>query len=51
MRREITIALIAKFAALVVLYLLFFSPVHRYPVNLAERIVGDSPSPSLPLPR
>ena len=48
LRREITIALVAKFVALVALYLLFFSPAHRHPPDLAARIAGDAPSAVLP---
>ncbi len=51
LRQEITIALVAKFAALVVLYLLFFSPAHRHPADLAAQIAGGAPSPDLSLSR
>ncbi len=51
LRREIAIALVAKFLALIALYLLFFSPAHRHPADLAARIAGDPPSPVLPLSR
>lgn len=42
LRRDITFALAAKFVALVALYLLFFSPAHRHPADLAARIAGDA---------
>lgn len=47
LRRDITFALIAKFGALVVLYLLFFSPSHRHPANPAARIADEVASPAL----
>ena len=47
LRRDITFALVAKFVALVVLYLLFFSPSHRHAANPAARIAGEVASPAL----
>ena len=44
LRREITVALVAKFVALAALYLLFFTPAHRPPADPAARIAGDAPS-------
>jgi hypothetical protein len=44
--REITFALLAKVAALAVLYLAFFSPSHRphlSPADMAQKLVGDGP--------
>ncbi len=51
LRRDITMALIAKTIALVVLYLLFCSPAHRHPADPAARIAGEAPSPALLLSR
>ena len=44
LRRDITFALVAKVAGLITLYLLFFSPAHRHPANVAARIAGQPPS-------
>ena len=40
LRRDITLAVVGKLVALVLLWLLFFSPAHRLPADMATRIAG-----------